>query len=84
MSYVILKIVSKLAKNGFTIHEANVAQAAGSIAGLIGAAVVFTVPSIVYLEEKYGLIYKKILSRSMGEENLYIYQVKPRIDVRYQ
>ena len=39
---------------------------------------------LIGIIKKYGLIYKKILSRSMGEENLYIYQVKPRIDVKHQ
>lgn len=49
MSYTLLKIVGYFSKRKPNIHEANVAQAAGSIGGLVGASIVFTIPAILFL-----------------------------------
>lgn len=43
----------KLSKT--TTHEINVAQAGGTIGGLLASGVVFTIPGILYLQQKEGL-----------------------------
>ena len=37
------------------IHEINVAQAGGTIGGLLASGVVFTIPGILYLQQTEGL-----------------------------
>ena len=47
----LMKFLSKFMK-GATIHEINVAQAGGTIGGLLASGVVFTIPGILYLQQQ--------------------------------
>ncbi|MEE9171215.1 MAG: OPT/YSL family transporter [bacterium] len=49
----IIKVLARARK--VDIHEVNVAQAGGSIGGLVAAGIVFTVPGILYLNQTRGL-----------------------------
>jgi uncharacterized oligopeptide transporter (OPT) family protein len=49
----VLKLLSGGRK--VSVHEVNVAQAGGSIGGLVAAGVVFTLPGIIYLNNSKGL-----------------------------
>lgn len=49
MSYALFRVADKIRGGKSNIHQLNVAQAAGSIGGLVGAAIVFTVPAILFL-----------------------------------
>jgi uncharacterized oligopeptide transporter (OPT) family protein len=49
----VLKLLSRGRK--VSVHEVNVAQAGGSIGGLVAAGVVFTVPGILYLNHSKNL-----------------------------
>lgn len=40
---------------GTSVHEINVAQAGGTIGGLMASGVVFTIPGIIYLQRTEGL-----------------------------
>ena len=53
VSGAILKLINR--KRGINIHEVNVAQAGGSIGGLVAAGVAFTLPGILYLNQTKGL-----------------------------
>jgi len=55
ISWTLISLIDKLLKKKHTIHEVNVAQAGGSIGGLIAAGVAFTIPAIWYLKEVYGI-----------------------------
>ena len=49
----ILKLLSKF--NPTNIHEINVAQAGGTIGGLMAAGIMFTIPGIIYLQRSENL-----------------------------
>jgi uncharacterized oligopeptide transporter (OPT) family protein len=53
VSGAIIKILNR--QREFNIHEVNVAQAGGSIGGLVAAGVAFTLPGILYLNQTKGL-----------------------------
>ncbi|HEX9655177.1 MAG TPA: OPT/YSL family transporter [bacterium] len=53
ISGAILKLLNGARK--VSVHEANVAQAGGSIGGLVAAGVVFTLPGILYLNNSKHL-----------------------------
>ena len=55
MSFFWLKILDLFRKNKHTIHETNVAQAGGSIGGLIAAGISFTIPAFWYLNEIHNI-----------------------------
>lgn len=48
---VILRFISHFS-NSTNVHEINVAQAGGTIGGLLASGVVFTIPGILYLQQK--------------------------------
>jgi len=50
-SGAILKLLSRFFKKT-NIHEINVAQAGGTIGGLLASGVVFTIPGIIYLQQQ--------------------------------
>jgi uncharacterized oligopeptide transporter (OPT) family protein len=52
-SVIVSGAVLKLFKT--TTHEINVAQAGGTIGGLLASGVVFTIPGILYLQQTEGL-----------------------------
>ena len=52
-SVIVSGAVLKLFKT--TTHEINVAQAGGTIGGLLASGVVFTIPGILYLQQSEGL-----------------------------
>ncbi len=47
----LMKFLSKFMK-GANVHEINVAQAGGTIGGLLASGVVFTIPGILYLQQQ--------------------------------
>lgn len=49
----VLKLLSGSRK--LNVHEVNVAQAGGSIGGLVAAGIAFTVPGIIFLNQTRGL-----------------------------
>lgn len=53
VSVTIVKVLNR-GKN-INIHEVNVAQAGGSIGGLVAAGVAFTLPGIIYLNKQKGI-----------------------------
>ena len=55
ISFSSFKFIDIFRKRKHTIHEVNVAQAGGSIGGLVAAGVVFTIPAFWYLNEIFGL-----------------------------
>jgi len=55
VSYSLLKVTEVVLKKKSSIHEVNVAQAGGSIGGLVSAGIVFTIPAIWYLNSLLGL-----------------------------
>ena len=52
-SVIVSGAVLKLSKTN--VHEINVAQAGGTIGGLLASGVVFTIPGILYLQRTEGL-----------------------------
>jgi len=53
VSGAVIKFLDRQRK--INIHEVNVAQAGGSIGGLIAAGVAFTLPGIIYINRIHGL-----------------------------
>lgn len=53
VSGALLKALNR--RSHVNIHEINVAQAGGSIGGLVAAGVAFTLPGIIYLNRTHGL-----------------------------
>jgi uncharacterized oligopeptide transporter (OPT) family protein len=53
VSAALIKILNQGRK--INIHEVNVAQAGGSIGGLVAAGVTFTIPGIIYLNQTKGM-----------------------------
>lgn len=51
VSLTLLKIFRK---GKTTVHEINVAQAGGTIGGLISAGIVFVIPAIIYINQYFG------------------------------
>lgn len=47
----VLNFIGRL-KNKTNVHEINVAQAGGTIGGLMAAGITFTIPGILYLQQK--------------------------------
>ncbi len=72
MAFSSFKFIDILRRKKHSIHEVNVAQAGGSIGGLIAAGAVFTLPAFWYLSEIHGLefvfpsIYQMILVAIAG------------------
>jgi uncharacterized oligopeptide transporter (OPT) family protein len=52
-SVIVAGAILKMFKT--SIHEINVAQAGGTIGGLMASGVVFTIPGIIYLQQTEGL-----------------------------
>lgn len=52
VSGALLNFIAKLSKKRINIHEINVAQAGGTIGGLMAAGITFTIPGIIYLQQK--------------------------------
>ena len=53
VSTSVLKLLNR--RRELNIHEANVAQAGGSIGGLVAAGIAFTLPGILYLNQTKGI-----------------------------
>ena len=53
VSSSVLKLLNR--RRELNIHEANVAQAGGSIGGLVAAGIAFTLPGILYLNQTKGI-----------------------------
>lgn len=49
----LIKLLS--GRRRLNIHEVNIAQAGGSIGGLVAAGLIFTIPGIIYLNKSQGL-----------------------------
>ena len=55
LSYTLLSVLDKVSSRHHNEHETNVAQAGGSVGGLIAAGVAFTIPAFWYLNIIHGL-----------------------------
>jgi uncharacterized oligopeptide transporter (OPT) family protein len=53
VSGTIIKFLNR--KRDINIHEINVAQAGGSIGGLVAAGITFTLPGLIYINQTQGL-----------------------------
>jgi len=53
VSAAVIKLLNR--RRELNIHEVNVAQAGGSIGGLVAAGIAFTLPGIIYLNQAKGL-----------------------------
>ncbi|MCR8463528.1 MAG: OPT/YSL family transporter [Candidatus Korarchaeota archaeon] len=54
VSYVSLIALDVVSNRRHSIHEANVAQAGGSVGGLIAAGVAFTIPAYIVISQNYN------------------------------
>ena len=52
VSGAILNFIGRLTAKKTNVHEINVAQAGGTIGGLMAAGITFTIPGILYLQQK--------------------------------
>ncbi len=54
LSYTLLSVLDKVSSRHHNEHETNVAQAGGSVGGLIAAGVVFTIPAYLVLSQNFN------------------------------
>ena len=54
LSYTLLSVLDRILGGRHSEHETNVAQAGGSVGGLIAAGVVFTIPAYIVLSQNFN------------------------------